>query len=119
LFNAKDAACDGGFYNECYYMTNMLPQYHSFNTGDWKKLEIREQELALTQKIHVLAGRIGSLRQLPAGEDIPAFMYKAIYMNGGWKVWIMKNSPDSKGHDIDRMWLSDIATLDRLTGLHL
>ncbi len=100
-------------------MTNMLPQYHSFNTGDWKKLEMREQKLAKTKKLHIIAGGIGSIGHLPAGENIPKYMYKAIYMNGSWRVWIMLNDPTSKGHDIDRMWGSTIANLNTQTGLHL
>jgi endonuclease G, mitochondrial len=119
LYNAEDASCDEGFYNECYYTTNMLPQYQSFNTGDWKKLEIREQKWAKTQKLHIIAGGIGSIGSLPAGENIPKFMYKAIYMNGGWQVWIMLNDPSSKGHDIDAMWKKTVQELDALTGLHL
>lgn len=121
LFNAQDASCDIQHYKECFYMSNILPQYHGFNAGDWKTLEQVEQDMAKTQRIHILAGRIGALPQsLPAGESIPAFMYKAIYADHHWKIWIMRNDPSSKGHqDLDATWGKTLTELNQLTGLHL
>jgi len=118
LFNALDAACDGPFSDECYYTSNMLPQYQSFNQGDWKKLEIQEQKWAKTQNLRIIAGGIGSLGTLPAGENIPKFMYKAIFRNKHWQAWIMLNDPSSKGHKLDTL-SNHVNELNSLTGLHL
>ena len=32
---------------ECFYFSNMAPQYHSLNAGDWKALEVLERATAL------------------------------------------------------------------------
>ena len=118
LFNADEAACDGIFADECYYMSNMLPQFQSFNEGDWKKLEIQEQKWAKTDTLHILAGGIGSIGHLLCGENIPKYMWKAIYKHGNWMIWIMLNDPSSKGHAID-FWERTATELDAKTGLHL
>jgi len=118
LFNAQDAACDHEFNDECYYTTNMLPQFQSFNQGDWKSLEIAEQTWAKTKTLHIIAGGIGSRGRLPKGENIPQFMYKAIYIDGQWACYIMPNDPSSKGHGYEH-WQRSKAELNQKTGLSL
>jgi endonuclease G len=118
LFNAQDAACDRPYNDECYYTTNMLPQYQSFNQGDWKSLEIAEQEWAKTRTLHIVAGGIGSRGHLPSGENIPQYMYKAIYIDGQWACYIMYNDPSSKGHGYEP-WQRSITELNGKTGLNL
>jgi DNA/RNA endonuclease G (NUC1) len=118
LFNYEEANCDSIDRIECFYISNMLPQYHSFNTGDWKRLEIKEQKWAKTTILHIIAGGIGSQGKLPNGENIPQFMWKAIYMNGQWYAWIMPNIPSSKGH-VYTTWMVDIKKLESESGLKL
>ncbi|OCX54293.1 hypothetical protein BEL04_08525 [Mucilaginibacter sp. PPCGB 2223] len=118
LFNAEDAACDRQFNDECYYTSNMLPQYQSFNQGDWKSLEIQEQVWAKTRTLHIIAGGIGSRGRLPGGENIPKYMYKAIYINGQWTCYIFPNDPSSKGHGY-APWQRSKQELNTQTGLHL
>ncbi len=118
LFNYEDAECDSADRIECFYMSNMLPQTHSFNAGDWKTLETQERVWAKAGTIHIIAGGIGSLGQLPSGENIPAFMWKAIYMNGTWTAWIMPNQKTSVKHHFD-YWEKSISELDSQTGLTL
>ena len=118
LFSYKSASCDPIDRIECFYMSNMLPQEHSFNAGTWGKLEDYERALAAKQPIHVIAGGIGSLGRLPAGENIPAFMYKVIKVNGLYVAWIMPNSHEAQGVPLDH-WKVSIATLNAKTGLKL
>lgn len=118
LFSYADAQCDSADRIECFYMTNMLPQIHPFNAGDWKTLETQERVWAQTAALHILAGGTGSLGRLPAGENIPAFMWKAIWMNGKWTCWIMPNQGTSKGHSL-AFWEKPLAEFNQQTGLHL
>jgi DNA/RNA endonuclease G (NUC1) len=99
-------------------MTNMLPQIHPFNAGDWKTIETQERVWAQTATLHILAGDTGSLGKLPAGENIPAFMWKAIYMDGKWTCRIMANQSTSKGHPV-AFWEKPLADFNLPTGLHL
>lgn len=126
LMSYQDAMCDPFGIFECFYMTNMLPQVHAFNAGDWKTLEVQERVWAKTATLHILAGGIGintglknfPTGHLPSGEKIPAFMWKAIYMNGKWTAWIMPNQVTSVGHPYD-YWETTTGALDQATGLKL
>jgi len=111
LFNYEDAMGDPIDRVECFYMSNMLPQYHPFNAGDWKELEMQERTWAKTQKLYIVAGGLGTLGKLPAGENIPKFMWKAILMNGKWTVWVMLNSKTSHGHGI-AYWQTTLTKFD-------
>lgn len=99
-------------------MSNMLPQIHAFNAGDWKTLEVKEREWAKTNNLHIIAGGIGSLGKLAKGENIPAFMWKAILVKGTYIVWIMPNSITSVKHQWS-YWETDLKTFDAKTGLKL
>lgn len=118
LFSYDDAMCNATDKVECFYMSNMLPQIHPFNSGDWKVLEMQERVWAKKTSLHIIAGGIGSLGKLKNGENIPAFMYKAILMGGKYTVWIMPNSKDSHGHPVN-YWLAKVEDLDAKTGLKL
>lgn len=126
LHSYQDAMCMPFDVYECFYMSNMLPQIHAFNAGDWKTLEVQERIWAKKGTIHILAGGIGintSIKQfpnghLPKGEVIPAYMWKAIYMGGKWTAWIMPNQVTSVGGKWDK-WIVPLAELDSKTGLHL
>lgn len=118
LFNYDDAMCDPTDKVECFYMTNMLPQIHPFNAGDWKVLEMQERIWAKTQTLHIIAGGIGNAGKLKSGEVIPDYMYKAIYMNGKWTAWVMPNETTSHGHSY-QYWITTLAFLDQQTGLKL
>ena len=118
LFSYDDAQCDNIDKVECFYVSNMLPQVHPFNAGDWKVLEMQERKWAKNTTLHIIAGGIGSIGKFPAGENIPAFMYKAILIDGKYKAWIMPNQPTSHGHAYD-YWLVPVSELDQKTGLKL
>lgn len=116
LFSYDDAQCSEVDKIECFYMSNMLPQLHPFNAGDWKILEIQERRWAKSQRLHIIAGGCGSLGKLKAGENIPQFMWKAILVNGRYLYWIMPNSNDTHGHKYD-YWLKSKTEFDKATGL--
>lgn len=118
LFSYDDAMCNATDKVECFLMSNMLPQIHPFNAGDWKALEMQERIWAKTITLHIIAGGIGSLGTLKSGENIPAYMFKAILMNGVYTAYIMPNLASSHGHKYD-YWKVDLKTLDTKTGLHL
>lgn len=111
LFSYDDAECNATDKVECFYMSNMLPQIHPFNAGDWKVLEMQERQWAKTQTIRIVAGGYGSLGKLRAGENIPAYMWKAIFINGRWQVWIMPNKKTSAGHKM-LTWVTPLRTFD-------
>jgi len=81
LFPAADA-WDSASMNDCFYLSNMSPQTHSFNAGTWEKLEVQVRNWALRfDTLYIVTGPI--LRKgLPTiGIDsvaVPEYFYKAI-----------------------------------------
>jgi endonuclease G len=118
LFSYMDAQCDEIDKIECFYMSNMLPQKHTFNAGKWQELEKQERIWAKTQTLHIIAGGIGTLGTLPAGENIPKYMYKAVYINGKYRAWIMPNSSEANKFDLNH-WEISLIDLNKQTGLKL
>lgn len=81
---------------ECFYFTNMAPQYHSLNAGDWKKLEERTRELAsIYDSVYVWCGSVGSQMVLH-GLHIPTKCWKVIFIKKTkvYECYIFNNSTD-------------------------
>lgn len=79
---AADNQCSGDqAMKESFYFSNMTPQYHSLNAGDWKSLETLTRDLASKEdSIKVWAGSIGSAKQI-ARIHVPVKCWKVIYIN--------------------------------------
>lgn len=77
---AADNQCDQTLLEECFYFSNMAPQYHSLNAGDWKKLEIMTRELSIeNDSVYVWCGSIG-INEKSNGLTIPLKCWKVIYI---------------------------------------
>jgi DNA/RNA endonuclease G (NUC1) len=119
MFPFADAQCDATDQIECFYMSNMLPQLHALNAGDWKTLEEQERTWAASQTIRVIAGGHGTKGKLKSGVNIPESCWKAIYVDGHWRGFVMPNESSSKGHRFDAWEVKDIKKFDAVTGLSL
>jgi endonuclease G len=65
---------------ECFYFSNMSPQYHSLNAGDWKSLETWTREMAMKHdSIYVWAGNIGVEKKIGT-VSVPTECWKVIYI---------------------------------------
>jgi endonuclease G len=119
MFPFADAQCDATDQVECFYMSNMLPQLHTLNAGDWKTLEEQERTWAGNQSIKIIAGGIGTKGKLKSGVNIPESCWKAIYVDGRWRAWVMPNEKTSKKHKYGYWEVMDIKRFDRIVGLNL
>lgn len=119
MFPYADAECDSTDRIECFYMSNMLPQLHALNAGDWKTLETQERKWAKDQPILIISGGFGTKGKLPSGVNIPESCWKAIFVNGHWRAWVMPNEHTSKGHKYGFWEVMDIKRFDRIVGLDL
>lgn len=67
---------------ECFYFSNMAPQYHQLNAGDWKSLEefTRDQSLII-DSIHVWSGNTGefSPNKMIGRVTVPGLCWKVLY----------------------------------------
>jgi len=101
--------------DECFYFSNMAPQYHSLNAGDWKTLESRTRTLALKyDSIYVWCGSIGVAKKVKS-LSIPTECWKVIYIKSTktYEAYIFKNTTD-KPVGIDKCKV-DVATVEKLT----
>ena len=65
---------------ECFYFTNMMPQPHSLNDGDWKELETLSDNLARQHdSVYVWAGGIGELKKI-GRVAVPKQCWKVLYI---------------------------------------
>lgn len=66
--------------DECFYFSNISPQYHRLNAGDWKSLEtFVRQEAQSKDSIKVWAGNIGENGKI-GRISVPKQCWKVIYI---------------------------------------
>jgi endonuclease G len=102
---------------ECFYFSNMTPQYHSLNAGDWKKLEERTRLLAIEQdSVYVWCGSTGNLMSY-GSMTIPDKCWKIIYITKTktFESYIFNNSTD-KPIGLDKCKVTK-EEIEKLTGL--
>jgi len=83
LCPAADMAFDSQAMSETFYLSNMSPQYPSFNRGIWKKLEELVRKWAIQEdSLYVVTGPIFINNKGSIGPDkvtVPGFYYKVLY----------------------------------------
>jgi endonuclease G len=91
---AADNRCSGkDILEEAFYFTNMVPQPHSLNAGDWKSVETMTRQLVETDdSIHVWSGAIGDAQHIK-GLVIPTKNWKVLYSpkTKTWWAYIFDN----------------------------
>jgi len=106
-----------GVQDECFYFSNMTPQYHSLNAGDWKTLEVLERQIAVdNDSVHVWCGSIGEAKKI-GKVSVPTECWKVIYVlkTKEWMAYEFKNTTDKpSGLNSHKVTVADIT---KLTGL--
>ena len=97
----EDNACmDANVQKECFYFTNMCPQWHKVNAGSWERLEINCRKIAAQcDSVHVWAGSLGEAKKI-GRVSVPLFCWKVFYIKSmnQWKAYIFDNSKDDSGN---------------------
>jgi endonuclease G len=113
---AADNQCSGqDAMIECFYFSNMAPQYGQLNRGDWKTLEMRTRELARSlDSIKVWTGSVGEKRKI-GKVSVPEKCWKVIYIKSKkeWQAYIFDND-QSKADGIENNKV-DIKEVEKLT----
>ena len=100
--------------DECFYFSNMIPQTHRLNAGDWKSLETATRNWALiSAKVRVWSGAIGEQKKIGL-VSIPTQCWKVVNIAGKWHAYLFNNdlSP-ADGFQNNEVPLSEI---EKLTG---
>jgi len=103
---------------ECFYMSNMTPQYHSLNAGDWKSVEVLERDLAKTNdSVHVWCGSVGVAKTIGTHKvAVPTQCWKVIYIvkTKEYLAYIFNNTTDKPtGVNSHKVLVADV---EKLTG---
>lgn len=108
---------------ESYYMTNMCPQCHNLNAGDWNDLEKRVRELAKKYKsIYICCGPIVNNTNTTIGKArkivVPQAFFKAILFKNG-KKWngvgfVFNNNPKDGRYGLEH-YETTINQLEQIT----
>jgi endonuclease G len=102
---------------ECFYFTNMSPQYHSLNAGDWKSLETLTRTMAVEKdSIHVWCGNVGVAKKI-GKVSVPTKCWKVIYIKQTkeFRAYIFNNDT-SKPNGIEDNKVT-LQSVEKLTGL--
>lgn len=115
---AADNQCSGpDAMKECFYFSNMTPQYGSLNRGDWKTLEMRTRDLALSQdSVKVWTGSVGEVKKVQR-LSIPEKCWKVIYIKktGEWLCYIFVNDQSkANGIEDNKVTIQDVEKLTNL-----
>ena len=116
---ASDNECNGPkILSECFYFSNMMPQPHISNAGDWEDVEKMTRTLASIQdSVHVWSGGVGVLKRI--GQDsvaVPIKTWKVIYevKQKTWMAFIFDNTftkqTGVESHSVDK------SEVEKLTG---
>jgi len=81
MMPAADNLCQSSqILTESFYFTNIAPQLHSLNAGDWKELENYTRTLSQQyDSIYVWAGNIGTIKKIN-NLSVPQYCWKVIYI---------------------------------------
>ncbi len=113
----EDNQCQGPeIQKECFYFSNMAPQFHALNAGSWKTLEGNSRKLALlNDSIHIWAGSIGEIKKI-GRVSVPAQCWKLLYIKktGEYHAYIFNNTKDDSGNGSPE---TTVQYIEQLTGL--
>jgi len=94
---AADNKCLGQqVLKECFYFSNMAPQTHSLNAGDWEKVERLTRDLSIeNDSVHVWAGSVGVKTKIQT-VSVPEKCWKVIHVlrTGEWHFYVMNNEKE-------------------------
>ena len=100
--------------DESFYFSNMIPQTHRLNAGDWKSLETATRNWALiSAKVRVWSGAIGEKKKIGL-VSVPTQCWKVVQVAGKWHAYLFNNdlsNPDGfQNNEVP------LAQIEKLTG---
>ena len=122
LVPAGDMKWDQTAMRECFYLSNICPQNHTFNEGDWNYLENRVRGWAnFFGEVYVVCGPIVSKHPEVIGENciaVPDSFFKVVLcdMRGEWNA-IGFICPNEATHHNLSYYCRTVDEVERITGI--
>lgn len=122
LVPAGDMKWDETAMRECFYLSNICPQDHAFNEGDWNYLENRVRGWAnFHGKVYVACGPVVSEHPETIGENciaVPDSFYKVVLCNmrGTWKAIGFVYANNATHHNLNH-YVRTVDEVEHLTGI--
>jgi len=122
LVPAGDMKWDKTAMMECFYLSNICPQNHSLNEGDWNYLENRVRGWAnFYGKVYVVCGPMVSEHPDVIGENciaVPDAFYKVVLCNmrGKWNAIGFVYPNEGTHHDLSH-YCRTVDEVESLTGI--
>lgn len=117
MMPAADNLCQSQLIqDECFYFSNISPQYSNLNSGDWKSLEsMIRNEAKIKDSIHVWSGNIGETRRI-GRVAVPKQCWKVIYIKkeNKWLAYLFDN--DTSRPDGIENNKTTVEEISKLTG---
>lgn len=107
---------------ESFYMSNICPQNHNLNAGDWKSLEEKVRDWACDNgNVYVVCGPVMGKKPQTIGEHrvaVPDAFYKVLLceINGKWQA-IGFYFQNKAGHKPLSTYCKSVDEIEKLTGL--
>jgi endonuclease G len=93
---ANNNKCCSLCMEQCFYYSNIAPQLHKLNIGNWQLLECAERNEAIKyDSIDVITGNVGCFQKMGVQQiSIPRYWYKIIYIpiTKTYQCWIFNNT---------------------------
>jgi endonuclease G len=100
--------------DECFYFSNMIPQTHRLNAGDWKSLETATRNWAMiSAKVRVWSGAVGEQKKI-GSISVPTQCWKVVEIGGKKTAYLFNNdlsNPDGFANNE-----VPLAQIEKLTG---
>lgn len=102
---------------ETFFFTNISPQQHALNAGDWLTLETLTRELAeRNDSVHVWSGSIGEIKKIK-DVSVPKQCWKVIHVKKTniWEAYLFENNKSKADGILDNK--VPLLKIESLTGL--
>jgi endonuclease G len=100
--------------DESFYFTNISPQQHSLNAGDWLFLEDYSRQLGEKyDSIHIWSGNVGEIKKIKT-VSVPKICWKVIYIKktDTWEAYIFENNKSkANGISDNKVIVKDVESL--------
>ena len=118
---AGDMKWDETAMTESFYTTNICPQNHNLNAGDWKELEEQVRDWAIkNEKVYIVCGPIMKKKYETIGSNnvaVPDSFYKVVlmYKDGKWRSlgFVFANKAGNKPLDT---YTKSVRDVEKITG---